>query len=276
MSWHFKNKKSISPADAGWTYCGMRIHDFGVEKTLSTYFADEEVVVVPLSAENITVTVDKAEYVLKGRSSVFDAVSDWLYIPVGSKVSLSASAGEVALCTAKASVRGEVFYRPAIDVSIEIRGSGRASRQVNNIATPSSFMGATKINVCEVLTPGGNWSSWPPHKHDGKDGCPYTNEEIYYFKIQGQGGEGLFHCYTSDGSVDETSTIKDGDFYIVPQGFHGPTAAAPDYAMYFLNVLAGPNQDRTMSFCDDPAHAWIRQSWQSQEIDKRLPMTGAK
>ncbi len=274
MNWHYKNKNSISPKEAGWTYCGALIHNFSDTNTLELDFSSQEAVVVPLSAQNVLVTIDGREYELQGRAGVFDATTDWIYIPVGSRATFAGLSGDLAVCTSVATERKEVFYCSAKDVSVEIRGSGRATRQVNNIATPSSFQGAQKINVCEVLTPGGNWSSWPPHRHDGKDGCPYNNEEIYYFKIQGRGGEGFFHCYTEDGSVDKISIIKDGDFYIIPEGFHGPTMASPDYPMYFLNVLAGPGPERTMSFCDDPTHAWIRQSWAGQEPDPRVPMTG--
>jgi 5-deoxy-glucuronate isomerase len=170
----------------------------------------------------------------------------------------------------------------AEDVPVEVRGSGRATRQVTNIATPDSFTGAHKINVCEVITPGGNWSSWPPHRHDGIGECTVANEEIYYFRIgrgesaHGDGdGQGLFHVYTVDGSVDETVTLHDGDVYLVPQGYHGPSVAPPEYPMYFLNVLAGPGEDRTMAFCDDPSHHWIRGSWDEQEQDPRLPWTSA-
>ena len=81
--------------------------------------------------------------------------------------------------------------------------------------------------------------------------------------------------YTVDGSVDETVTLHDGDVYLVPQGYHGPTVAPPEYPMYFLNVLAGPGEQRTMAFCDDPDHHWIRGAWQEQQQDPHLPWTSA-
>jgi 5-deoxy-glucuronate isomerase len=96
---------------------------------------------------------------------------------------LSAAKGEVAICTARATEVFPVVHTPAQDVQVEVRGSGFASRQVTNIATPDSFKGAHKINICEVITPGGNVSSWPPHRHDGIEGCATNNEEIYYFRI---------------------------------------------------------------------------------------------
>lgn len=271
----------VTPEDAAWTYSGLRVVDLAEGPVILT-LDSEEAVIVPLSARDVTVSVDGNDFHLDGRIGVFAAVSDWIYAPVGSEVRLAGATGEVAVCTARASERFPVVYTPAGNVPVEVRGAGRASRQVTNIATPDSFHGAHKINVCEVLTPGGNWSSWPPHRHDGIGECSATNEEIYYFRM-GRGdsvhgdpaGEGLFHVYTVDGSVDDTRTIKDGDVYLVPQGYHGPSVAPPEYPMYFLNILAGPADDRTMAFCDDPTHHWIRDSWHDQQQDPRLPMTTA-
>jgi 5-deoxy-glucuronate isomerase len=238
---------------------------------------------VPLSSILASVQCNDKKYSLAGRPGVFAAVADWFYAPVGSKLSLSADAGEVAVCTAMATKEFPAHHGVASAVPVEPRGAGFATRQVNNIATPDSFQGADRIIICEVLTPGGNWSSWPPHRHDGIAGCPNMNEEIYYFRIGKQksdhgdrDGRGYFHAYTVDGSVDDTVTLSDGDVYILPAGYHGPSIAAPEYPMYFLNVLAGPAEDRTMAFCDDPSHHWIRDEWKSKQIDPRVPMTSAR
>ena len=273
---------TVTPSDAGWTYSGMHV----VELEAGPWehkLTGVEGVVVPLSAQDLMVTIDGTAWNLRGRAGVFAAVSDWIYVPVDSHLTISGASGEVALCTAVAEEVHPVVYTPADDVRVEIRGSGMSTRQVTNIATPDSFTGAHKINVCEVLTPGGNWSSWPPHRHDGITDCPTTNEEIYYFRLgRGDGphgdpaATGLFHVYTVDGRVDETVSLRDGDIYLVPEGYHGPTVAPPEYPMYFLNVLAGPGEERTMSFCDDPDHHWIRDSWMSQTTDPRCPMTSAK
>jgi 5-deoxy-glucuronate isomerase len=251
-------------------------------KTYSTELSGEEGVILSLSARDVTVTVNGEEFTLAGREGVFDQVSDWIYAPVGSKITLSAAKGEVAICTARATEIFPVLYTKASDVVVEVRGAGSASRQVTNYATPDSFHAAHKISVCEVITPGGNVSSWPPHRHDGIDGCVANNEEIYYFRIGKNDlphgdpeGVGLFHMYTVSGSVDETLTIKDGDLYVVPEGYHGPTSATPEYPMYFLNVLAGPAPERTMAFCDDPDKHWIRENWKTQTQDPRLPWTSA-
>jgi len=272
----------VTPENAGWAYSGLQVFTLSANSPVTVTLAGEEGVIVPLSARHVAVTIDGAPFTLEGRDGVFDSVSDWIYAPVGSLVTLSGGSGEIAICTARASEVFPVAHVAAADVSVEVRGSGQATRQVTNIATPGSFTAAHKINVCEVITPGGNWSSWPPHRHDGIGDCPTNNEEIYYFRIGRNDkphgdptGTGLFRLYTVSGSVDETLSVRDGDVYVVPEGYHGPTVAPPEYPMYFLNVLAGPAEDRTMAFCDDPAHHWIRDSWNTQTQDPRLPWTTA-
>ena len=280
MSWLYRGVKSITPKSANWKYCGMYILNLSEQNNHEIVFNDFEGVLLSLSAENVSVVIDDVELKLVGRTGVFAGISDWIYIPVGAKVAIRGKKGFLALSTAQAAKKFPVTYVSKDKVSIEIRGSGFATRQVNNIATPSSFSGAEKILVCEVITPGGNWSSWPPHRHDGIAGCEFNNEEIYYFQIGKQNsdhgsdeGRGYFRVYSYDQSIDETMTINDKDFVIVPHGFHGPSIAAPEYPMYFLNVLAGPAENRTMGFCDDPSHHWIREDWKTQKQDSRLPMT---
>ena len=273
MSWLRRGEVVITPKSAGWQYCGMEIFDFNKSKTHLIKMDQREGVLLSLSAENIEVLVNNESFKLQGRTGVFAGISDWIYIPVGSEVKISANSGLVALSTAESSKIYPVAYRAKSEVLIEIRGSGFATRQVNNIATPDSFAQADRILVCEVLTPGGNWSSWPPHRHDGIAGCEFTNEEIYYFQIGtnhsdhgSETGHGFFKVYSYDGKIDETMTIKDKDLVIVPHGYHGPSIAAPEYPMYFLNVLAGPSEKRSMGFCDDPNHHWITGRWQSKHV----------
>lgn len=272
---------TVTPESAGWTYSGLEVFDLAAGPAVRTLDGVEGVL-VPLSATDVQVEVDGESHTLAGRAGVFDAVSDWTYLPLGSTVRVAADAGEIALCTARATQRHPVRVTAAAEVPVEVRGAGRATRQVTNIATPDSFTAADRINVCEVITPGGNVSSWPPHRHDGIGDCEPVNEEIYYFRmgrLDGPHGhphgQGLFRVYTVDGSSDETVTVLDGDVHLVGQGYHGPSTAQPEYPMYFLNVLAGPAQERTMAFCDDPDHHWIREAWADQEQDPRLPMTSA-
>lgn len=272
----------ITPENAGWQYCGLEVIDFATTPTFTRTMNSTEGVLLPLSTQNVLVTLNETEYTLTGREGVFAAVTDWLYVPLGATITVTAMSGEIALCTALATQLMPAAYVPAAEVPVEVRGSGRATRQVTNIATPSSFVGAEKVIVCEVLTPGGNVSSWPPHRHDGIGNCPVENEEIYYFRTgrldspHGSAeGQGQFRVYTVDQKIDETVTVFDGDIYLVPQGYHGPSAAPPEYPMYFLNVLAGPASDRTMDFCDDGNYHWIRAAWEDQVQDPRCPMTSA-
>ncbi len=274
---------TVTPDLAGWAYSGLEVFALDEATPFLRRLDGLEAVLVPLSATDVAVLVDGERYDLRGRRGVFDSVSDWIYLPLGATVEISGGPGEVALCTARATVRHPVSLTAAEDVQVEVRGGGRSSRQVTNIATPTSFAGADKINVCEVLTPGGNVSSWPPHRHDGIGDCAPANEEIYYFRMgrldgpHGHpDGQGLFRVYAEDGSRDETVTVLDGDVYLVPDGYHGPSTAQPEYPMYFLNVLAGPAPERTMAFCDDPAHHWIRDTWAGVDHDPQLPMTSAK
>ena len=276
MSWHrpagaLRSDEAdvvVTPQTADWEFSGLRVFTLGDGRDAALDLGPDEAVIVPLSARDVSVTVDGESYRLAGRSGVFASVSDWVFAPKGARVTLSGGGGEVAVCTARARTATAAAYVAAADVPVEVRGAGRSTRQITNIATPGSFAGADRINVCEVITPGGNWSSWPPHRHDGIGDCPTANEEIYYFRIGTAGttrystdGFGLHRTYTPpnpDGTVDidEHVTVRDGDVFCIPRGYHGPCVAAPGYTMYYLNVLAGPGGERSMAFCDDPTHHW--------------------
>ncbi len=186
-----------------------------------------------------------------------------------------------ATLAATASVGPPFRYGPAEDVPIELRGAGLASRQVNNFAAPQAFE-ADRIIAVEVLTPDGCWSSYPPHKHDVDDGeREIALEEIYYFEVQaGPDGPGFGYqrVYGSGQGreIDVLQEVRQGDTILVPHGYHGPSMAAPGYHLYYLNVMAGAGEERAWRFSDDPEHAWIRATWESLEIDPRLPLTTAE
>ena len=272
---------SLTPADAGWTFAGLIVVSLapGVERSI--YLGDNEGVVLPLSATDVDVTVDDEQFRLDGRVSVFDRVTDFAYAPLRAKVGLKAAAGgEVAIATSKCEQRLAPQYGSADNVAVELRGSGPATRQVNNFMSPEAWPGADKLMCVELITPDGNWSSYPPHRHDDSPECPVNNEEIYYFRIGLAGtsdysvdGFGMHRTYTPDGSIDVNVVIHDGDVFCVPRGYHGPCIAAPGYPMYYLNVLAGPGGERSMAFCDDPTHHWVRDTWADMATDPRCPMT---
>ena len=152
------------------------------------------------------------------------------------------------------------------DCGYEIRGGGNATRQIVDILPPA--FPADKLLICEVFTPSGNWSSYPPHKHD-VDNPPVEVdlEEIYYYRMKQPHGYGLQRLYTADGSRDETVKVEDGDVVLVPDGYH-PYVSAYGIDSYYLNVLAGTR--RSMAASDDPRYAAVRSSWPAP--DPRMPM----
>ena len=273
----------VTPESAGWELCGLRVVriEAGGSHTIAT--EREELAVLPLSGGAATVEVEGRTFRLEGRRTVFARITDWAYVPMDAELRLSSAAGcELALASARATRRLEPAYVAAEEVAVEVRGAGAATRQVTNFLTPGHFDGADKLICCELLTPDGNWSSYPPHKHDDTEGSPVRNEEIYYFRVGRAGttdyapeGYGTHRTYTRDGSIDATVTVRDGDVFLVPRGYHGPCAAAPGYPLYYLNVMAGPAPGRTFAFVDDPPHAWIRDTWETMEPDPRVPMTSA-
>ncbi|NKE55490.1 5-deoxy-glucuronate isomerase [Lentzea sp. PSKA42] len=237
----------------------LRVLELDGAETITT--GDTEMLVLPLSGACV-VTVDGERFELTGRGDVFDGVTDFAYLPRDAKATVTGR-GRIALPSATAGRRLPARYGPAEAVPVELRGAGTCSRQVHNYCMPGTFE-ADKLMVCEVLTPGGNWSSYPPHRHDGI-------EEIYYFEVV-RGGMAYQRVY---GSTDVLAEVRTGDVVLIPHGWHGPSMAAPGYDLYYLNVMAGPGP-RAWEICDDPAHAWVRDTWKSQPVDPRLPFGGTR
>jgi len=266
----------VTPESAGWVFSGLRVVDLGPGESHELATGEDEVIVLPLAGA-ATVDVDGEPFALEGRPSVFEGISDFVYAPRDARVELrSEGGGRFALPSARAQERLPARRVPAGDVAVELRGAGRASRQVNNFCAPEAFA-ADRLIAVEVLTPGGNWSSYPPHKHDEeRPGEETALEEIYYFEVAG-GGLAYQRVYASgpDRPIDVLEEVATGDVVLLPHGYHGPSMAAPGYDLYYLNVMAGPGE-RAWRFTDDPAHAWIRETWAGQEVDPRLPLTAAR
>ncbi|MGW4685954.1 5-deoxy-glucuronate isomerase [Streptomyces sp. NPDC004244] len=218
---------------------------------------------------------------LRGRAGVFDAVSDFAYLPRDSRSSITAPrGGRFALAGAVCERVLPARYGPAGDVPVELRGAGRCSRQVNNFAAADAFA-CDRLIAVEVLTPGGNWSSYPPHKHDEHDpGRESRLEEVYYYEIAPHGdtpGFGYQRVSPSPaGKTDVLAEVRTGDAVLIPDGWHGPSIAAPGHDMYYLNVMAGPDRAREWLIRDHPDHAWIRDTWPGQDVDPRLPFHRAE
>ena len=265
---------SISPEAAGWTYSGVRVAELPPGGRIELDTGPDEVIVLPLNGA-AEVECDGQRFSLAGRPDVFSGVTDFAYLPRDARAVLSsADGGRFVLPSTRADTRLTARYGPAEGVSVELRGAGVASRQVNNFCTPATF-DADRMIAVEVLTPGGNWSSYPPHKHDEEGPDESALEEVYYFEVA-RGGPGYQRVYGSGPGreIDVCAEVSTGDVVLVPYGYHGPSMAAPGYDLYYMNVMGGPGE-RVWKFCDDPAHAWIRGTWDGIEIDPRLPMTGA-
>ncbi len=233
-------------------------------------------VVLPLSG-SATVACDGETFELTGRRGVFTRVTDFAYVPRDAEVTVTSEAGgRFALPAARATRRLPARYGPAEKVSVELRGAGQSSRQVNNFCMPGTF-DADKLIAVEVLTPGSNWSSFPPHKHDEETDTESVLEEVYYFEVDND-GPGFQRVYTSGPGreIDVCTEVRSGDTVLIPHGWHGPSMATPGYHLYYLNVMAGPGTERAWRICDDPEHGWVRDTWADQEIDPRLPLTSTE
>lgn len=266
----------IDPRTAGWRHSALRVLDLppGGDHTFDT--VDSEWLVLPLSG-GCTVRTEGACFPLRGRTGVFDGVTDFAYAPRDAEVRITSEAGgRFALTGARCARRLPARYGPASEVPVELRGAGDCSRQVNNFAAADVFP-CDRLIAVEVLTPGGNWSSYPPHKHDEhRPGQEAELEEIYYFDIErAQGRDGVgYHRVSPSGrgrNTDLLAEVRAGDAVLIPDGWHGPSIAAPGHAMYYLNVMAGPGAERQWLIRDHPDHAWIRDTWPDQPVDPRLP-----
>ncbi|GAB3300647.1 5-deoxy-glucuronate isomerase [Parasphingorhabdus pacifica] len=269
----------VDPESAGWGYSSLRVLELDAGEQHELRTGESEWVVLPLSG-GCRVSCDGEVFDLHGRGGVFDGVTDFAYVPRDAQVHVSSvEGGRFALTGARCERRLPVRYGPASGVPVELRGAGQASRQVNNFCAAHVFE-ADRLIAVEVLTPAGNWSSFPPHKHDTERDGESRLEEIYYFEIAGSHGtEGLGYqrVYPSGPgrTTDVLAEVRSGDVVLIPDGWHGPSMAVPGYDMYYLNVMAGPSPERTWAICDDPAHAWIRDTWANQPVDARLPLYDA-
>jgi 5-deoxy-glucuronate isomerase len=264
----------VTPESAGWGYSSLKIISLEPEGSHRFETGSDEVIVLPLNG-SVAVEVDDSHCELDGRQSVFEGATDIAYVGTGRAVILrSAGGGRFALCGARTQSALPLRYLPASEVPVELRGAGQSSRQVRNFGTPES-LDAVKIIACEVITPAGNWSSYPAHKHDQASETESELEEIYYFEIAagpgGQPGFGFMRTSASPGhDIDVLEEVRDRDTVLVPYGWHGPCVAAPGFDMYYLNVMAGPGAERVWKISDHPDQAWVRSTWETQSVDPRL------
>jgi 5-deoxy-glucuronate isomerase len=241
---------AVTPESAGWSYVGFEPLLLEGD-TLQRDTGDRECCVVVI-AGRVDVRSEHGGWDGLGtRETPFGGAPDAAYLPPGTRFTLS-GAGEVGLCFAPADGGAEPRVLRGADIVTETRGHGAHERTIVPILMGGEQ--ADSLLVCEVHTPPGHWSSYPPHKHD-RDALPDESflEETYYFRIDPPRGFGLQRVYSGDLSLDETLSVRDRDTVLVPRGYH-TVSAPPGYALYYLNVMAGPA--RTWAVANDPDHEW--------------------
>ena len=221
----------VTPESAGWGFSGLEVVRLAAGAEFCWDGAHDEAIVVPLSGGcTVVAGGDKAE--LAGRPDVFAGPTDVAYVPLGRAATISsADGGRFAVATARAEEEHPFRHVRADDVPVELRGAGACSRQVHDFGTPA-VLEAHRIIACEVITPGGNWSSDPPRKHDEVSDDESELEEIYYYEVA-DGGPAYQRVYgTADRPIDVLAEVRTGDVVVGPHGWHGPSMGAPGCGLY--------------------------------------------
>jgi 5-deoxy-glucuronate isomerase len=270
---------AFGPERAGWRYLSFESRIVGPGGLRIAGAATGETCLVVQSGRGVGIGDDDGHHWgLPGRESVFTDLPSALWLPDGRQLTVTVDqppAGEratIAIARAPRSGRDGVASEPIpilpADIVVETRGAGNATRQVNHIVAPS-FPG-DRLELVEVLTPSGNWSSWPPHKHD-VDEMPgeAVLEEIYHYRFARAGGRGIQRLYRLDRSRDAFFEVRDRDVVLVTDGYHPFVAVHGDDA-YYLNALAGDR--RTMACSFDPDLDWVRATWDAMAPDPRVPL----
>ncbi len=259
--------REVTPEVAGWRYLSFRLLALRSGGQATVGGGADELGLVLLGGSAL-VRGPRGTWRL-ARRSVFEEPPWAVYLPPGAAATVEAeTSAELAVVGARADRPGEVRLIAPEDVEIEVRGAGSATRQINHVLPPA--FPAHRLLVVEVLTPAGNWSSYPPHKHD-RDRPPeeVALEEFYYFRVRPPHGFAFQRVYSPEREVDLTVAVGDGDVVLVPYGYH-VSAAPHGFDLYYLNGLAGDT--RSMAAADDPSMAYIRATWQGMPRDPRVPM----
>ncbi|HET7704391.1 MAG TPA: 5-deoxy-glucuronate isomerase [Candidatus Limnocylindrales bacterium] len=270
---------ALDPGRAGWRYLSFAARPVPRDGLNIPEATGQETCVVVQAGRDVTIaTADGERWTLPGRDGVLDDLPSALWLPDGRALTVSVATvpedgpAIVAIARAPRSGRDGVATEPIVirpgDVAIETRGAGNATRQISHIVAPS--FPADRLEVVEVLTPSGNWSSWPPHKHDVDDmPAEAVLEEVYHYGFRRPAAWAIQRVYRGDRSRDAIFEVRHGDVVIVPDGYHPFTAAHGDDA-YYLNALAGDR--RTMACSFDPDLDWVRAAWAGMEPDARVPL----
>ena len=257
----------VTKEQSGFEYLTFREQRLGKDESFAGETGDNELGLVVLGGR-CSVESSAGSWLNFGdRAHVFNGLPFALYLPIGTSFNVSAVTDcDLALCFCRAEQKYPAALITPDQVEVEIRGGGNATRQINHILRPE--FPAHRLLIVEVYTPSGNWSSYPPHKHDVHNPPVEVDlEEIYYYKVNHPDGYAIQKVYTPDRRIDSTLTVRDGELVLIPEGYH-PVVAAHGYDVYYLNALAG--SARSMAASDDPAYAWVRDTW--KEKDPRVPV----
>lgn len=251
----------VTPQSANWDHLSFKVVRLDPGETFSANSNACEEMIVFISG-HARVSAGGQDFVIEGRSSVFEGLPYELYVPPRTAYTVAAiSSLEFSVGGAPAEGKFPVrLYSPS-DFQTEMRGGANVARQIVHLTGPG--IDVEKLWMFEVYSPSGNWSGFPPHRHDGRMGSSYL-EETYYFKITPTDGFGVFRVYTGDTDLDEVMITRDSDLVLVPEGYH-PGTTAPGSNLYFLNYLAGPTRDYTV--VNDPAYDWVKDDWNGNALE---------
>lgn len=255
--------------DVGWEWMSFFVRRLAPGQVWETRNSEEETVVLLLGGTCLGDWGEGRQRIGQ-RKNVFDGLPYAVYLPAGSLLHLEAQTEcELAGCSVPSSAQLKARLITPAEATVSLRGGGNASRQIVDVIRPD--FPADKLMVIEVYTPGGNWSSYPPHKHDVHNPPHEVDlDEIYYYRMDHASGYAYHRLYTGDGKRDMTLTVSDGDAVLVRDGYH-PVVAGHGYHVYYLNCLAG--SARSLANTEDPQHSWVRTAWGT--MDSRLPLIPA-
>jgi len=271
---------SITPEQAGWEYISFQARQLTANQSWSFASGENELVIVNLSGR-YTVRSNRGQWSgIGARKNVFEGAAHALYLPRHSEFTITAEeSGEYAVAWVPTDQDNEPWLIKPEDVAISVRGGDNVSRQINDLLPSGSPV--HRLVLVEVYTPSGNWSSYPPHKHDVHLQDDQGNlleadlEEVYFYKIDKPEGYAYQRVYTDETSslhkagcpIDALVRAENNCAVLVPEGYH-PVVSAPGYTTYYLNVLAGSAQ--TLANQDDPKYTWIKNTYKQK--DNRLPL----
>jgi 5-deoxy-glucuronate isomerase len=261
----------VTPASAGWQHLTFQIHAVAAGEAFLSESLGSECCLLLLSGD-ADLSVGKRTWSVRGRAHVFAGLPHALYVPPGERFALRATTEvEFALGAAPAAGRLPPRFITPDDVAVEIRGGHNATRQISHVIDPG---GAEALLCVEVYTPSGNWSSYPPHRHDcDEPGVETDLDEVYHYRLDPPDGFALQRLYSDDRSLDQVVIARDGDTVLVRRGYH-PVVLAPGYDGYYLNFLAGARP--TWEARDEPDLAWVRGQWAGRPGRLTLPLTGVR